>query len=141
MQSSKNKKQTQEETKNSISAHFKDQLDAGHYELAFRRWLVRELNQKNITSTEAIEKFKLNPKSGHSLLHDWTIKYTDEHELSLPQMTSKEKTEKQALEKRIKELEKQVDKGKMHVIALNTIIDIAEENLNIKIRKKPGTKQ
>lgn len=141
MEPSKNKKQEKQTEKNSISAHFKTKLDNGNYEPAFRRWLVRELNEKKITRNEAIEQFKLNPKSGHSMLHNWTIKYTDEHELPLPQMTPEEKAEKQALEKRIKELEKQVDKGKMHVIALNTFIDIAEENLNIKIRKKPGTKQ
>mgnify|MGYP003600866193 FL=1 len=56
-------------------------------------------------------------------------------------MSPKEKTEKQALEKRIKELEKQLDVSIMHVKALNTFIDIAEEQLEISIRKKSGTKQ
>jgi transposase-like protein len=121
-----------------VSEKFKTELPEGDYEVAFRRWLVRELNDKNMTRTEAATAFNL---SGHTLLHEWTKKYSDDHELSLPTMTVEEKLEKQALEKRIKELEKKLDGSVMHVKALNTLIDIAEEQLKISIRKKSGTKQ
>ena len=122
----------------SVSEKFKKDLPEGDYEVAFRRWLVRELNDKKLTRTEAAAIFNL---SGHSILYDWTRKYSDAHELSLPVMTTEEKLEKQALEKRIKELEKKLDSSMMHVKALNTFIDIAEDQLKISIRKKSGTKQ
>lgn len=122
----------------SVSEKFKKELPEGEYEIAFRRWLVRELNDKTMTRSEAISRFNL---SNTKLLYSWIKKYSDVHELSLAYMSPKEKTEKQALEKRIKELEKQLDVSIMHVKALNTFIDIAEEQLEISIRKKSGTKQ
>ncbi len=44
---------------------------------------------------------------------------------------------KKTLDQALKELEEE----KLKVKALNTLIDIAEENLKISIRKKPGAKQ
>jgi hypothetical protein len=49
--------------------------------------------------------------------------------------------EKLSLEKRIKELEKALEYAKLKNIAIETMIDIAEENLKITIRKKAGPKQ
>ena len=138
MESNHNNKSGKRGFNLSVSEKFKKDLPVGEYEIAFRRWLVRELNDNKLTRTEASSIFNL---SGHTLLHDWTKKYSDEHELTLPVMTAEEKLEKQALQKRIKELEKKLDSSTMHVKALNTFIDIAEEQLKICIRKKSGTKQ
>ncbi len=48
--------------------------------------------------------------------------------------------EKLQLEKRIQELEKQLKDADMKAIAFSTMIDIAEKELNINIRKKYNTK-
>lgn len=61
--------------------------------------------------------------------------------LSLPSMTEKEKQELAALQKQLKTMEKQLEEARMRNIALNTLIDVAEEKLKIDIRKKPGAKQ
>lgn len=45
------------------------------------------------------------------------------------------------LEQKIKALEKQLEWEKLRTEALNTMIDIAEKDLNIPIRKKPGAQQ
>ena len=100
--------------------------------------MVRELNLNNLTKAEAISAFNL---SGDGILRFWIKTYSDEHELPLPVMTAQEKLELQALKKRNKELEKKQESDLMHIKALNTLIDIAEEQLNINIRKKSGTKQ
>ena len=47
----------------------------------------------------------------------------------------------QELEKRIKELEKQLEYANLKAKALDTMIDIAEKELDIQIRKKSGPKQ
>ncbi len=141
MQSKQNNKSSQLEWSLSISAKFKKDLPEGDYEVSFRRWLVRELNENRMTRSEAIVFFNLHPINGRMLLERWIKKYSDEHELSLLSMTTEEKLEKQALEKRIKELEKKLDSSTMHVKALNTFIDIAEKQLKISIRKKSGAKQ
>lgn len=44
------------------------------------------------------------------------------------------------LENRIKELEKQLQTAEMKAIAFSTMVDIAEKEFNVPIRKKHGTK-
>lgn len=61
--------------------------------------------------------------------------------LTLPVMTEKEKQRVEALRLQIKQAEKQLEDAKMKNIALETMIDIAEEQLKISIRKKSGPKQ
>ena len=56
-------------------------------------------------------------------------------------MTEKERQKLEAAHKRMRELEKQLEDAQMKTIALETMIDIAEEQLKIVIRKKSGTKQ
>ena len=45
------------------------------------------------------------------------------------------------LEKKVALLEKQLEWEKLRSLALDTMINVAERELNIDIRKKPGTKQ
>ena len=45
------------------------------------------------------------------------------------------------LEKKIEVLEKQLEWEKLRSLTLDTLINVAERELNIDIRKKPGTKQ
>jgi hypothetical protein len=45
------------------------------------------------------------------------------------------------LEKRIRELEKQLERAQMKNVALDTMIDIAENDYKLEIRKKSGPKQ
>ena len=47
----------------------------------------------------------------------------------------------EALRQEIAALEKQLEWEKLRAEALNTMIDIAEKDLNIQIRKKPGAQQ
>jgi hypothetical protein len=54
-------------------------------------------------------------------------------ELSLATMTAAEKQDKVMLEKRIKALEKALDMAKLKNVAIETMIDIAEEQFKISI--------
>lgn len=56
-------------------------------------------------------------------------------------MTPSEQQELEALRKIKKELEKKLEQANMQIFGLQTLIDVAEESLNIDIRKKPGAKQ
>lgn len=111
------------------------------YEIAFRRWLVREIEEQRFTIPEAVRYFNFSPESGGKLIRDWCIKYRTEMVLTLPPMTEKEKQDMLALQKQVKAMEKQLEDAKMRNIALNMLIDVAEDKLKIKIRKKPGAKQ
>jgi hypothetical protein len=115
-------------------------IDYSNYEPSFRRWLVSEIDSGRMSWQEAREKFKL-PHRFDKIYKRWQIKYSDEIHLSLQLMSEKERTDHKALEKRIKELEKQLEQAKMKNIALNTMIDIAENDYKLEIRKKFGPKQ
>lgn len=139
MQSKQKAKTLAPTLSSSISEQFKQPLPEGDYELAFRRWLVREINEGSITRSGAIDLFKF--KRGSKMLSEWVKMYTDPHELPLCAMSPEEKAQKQADAKRIRELEKKLEQSTMHIKALNTLIDVAEDQLKISIRKKSGAKQ
>ena len=124
-----------------VSDSFGNEQEGGTYEVAFRRWLVREIEEERMTTSEAVERFHFNPASGRYLIRDWRKKYAPEMVLSLPVMTEKERQKLELLQKRLKEMEQQLEHAQMKNIALETLIDVAEEKLKISIRKKPGAKQ
>lgn len=61
--------------------------------------------------------------------------------LSLPNMTAAEKQQLTTVQQQLAVAEKQLEDAKMKNIALEMLIDVAEEKLKISIRKKPGAKQ
>jgi len=77
-------------------------------------------------------------------INNWMNSYKKKIEhglITLPPMSEKQKDDSQALKQRNKELEKALKEANLMILALNTMIDHAEKNLNIPIRKKHGTKQ
>ena len=106
------------------------------YTVTFKRWISREIESGQLTTKEAIERFNIRRDS--ATINRWIHEYGLGKELSLATMTPKEKQDKLLLEKRIKELEKALDMAKLKNIAIETMIDIAEEQFNIPIRKKAG---
>ena len=108
---------------------------------AEKRWIVREIESGRMTIGEAIERIELVSKSPRALIEFWRKKFVPEISFTLPLMTEKEKQKLDVVQKRIKELEKQLENAQMKNISLETMIDIAEEQLKISIRKKSGPKQ
>jgi len=106
------------------------------YEAAFRRWLARELAEERISIAQAVERFKM-PKGTISLIKQQFAPQV----VLLEGMTEAEKHKLEELQKRIKQLEKQLEDAAIKNIALETLVDVAEKQLNIPIRKKPGAKQ
>ena len=124
-----------------VSDTNKNPSERGKYEPAFRRWVVREIEAGRLTVSQAIERFNINPENGASLIYGWRKKYASDIVVSLPVMTEKEKQKLESLQKQVKQMEKQLELVQMKNIALETLIDVAEEQLKIVIRKKPGPKQ
>lgn len=117
-----------------------ERVDLSKYETSFRRWLVCEIESGRMSWQEARAKFHL-PYHFDTLYKQWQQKYSDQIVLTLPLMSAQERTDNRELEKRIKELEKQLELAQMKVVALNTVIDIAEKSYKLEIRKKFGPKQ
>lgn len=108
---------------------------------AEKRWFVREIASGRMTIGEVCERIKFTSKDPRSLIYSWQKQFASEIEFTLPVMTGKEKQKLDAAQKRMKELEKQLEDAQMKNIALETMIDIAEEQLRISIRKKSGLKR
>lgn len=116
-------------------------INYNDYEVSFRRWLVIQIDSGNMTYQEARERFSLSIWDYKKIIKRWQERYSDEIHLSLRAMSAKERTDVKALEKRIKELEEQLERAQMKNVALDTMIDIAENDYKLEIRKKSGPKQ
>jgi hypothetical protein len=132
---------TEKEYTIKVSDSFERTDEKNAYEVSFRRWLVSELEEGKITPSEAVKKFNFNPKNGLDNIRYWRDKYAPELVLSLSEMTAVEKQKLEELQKQNKVLLKALEDAKMKNIAINMLIDVAEEKLKINIRKKPGAKQ
>jgi transposase-like protein len=120
-----------------ISDYFEKTDENFSYEICFKRWLVFEIETKKMTIKEASENFNVNQKT----LYSWREKFSKEMVLPLSDMTIEEKQELELLQKQLKEAEKKLEEASIKNIALNALIDVAEEKLKISIRKKSGAKQ
>lgn len=123
-----------------MEGFLQEKVDLSKYETSFRRWLVCEIESGRMSWQEARSKFNL-PHRFDKVYKEWQKKYGDQIVVTLPLMSAEQRTQNKELEKRVKELEKQLELAQMKVVALNTVIDIAEKNYKLEIRKKYGPKQ
>lgn len=81
--------------------------------------------------------------SGYTL-RNWVQIYRQKMQtglLTLPAMKQAQKRDMAALKQRNEELEQTLQQANLLILALNTMIETAEKELNVPIRKKSGTKQ
>lgn len=77
-------------------------------------------------------------------LRNWVSQYQRKIQTGLfvaPAMTRTQKQDVQALQQRNQELTQLLQDANLLILALNTLIDVAEHELKVPIRKKPGTKR
>ena len=97
------------------------------------------------TVSEIQEKYGIKSRSSVS---DWVRKFglqsptQREIEFQNAMKEQKEKTPRELeLELKVKQLEKDLEKERLRTLALNTMIDIAERDLKIRVRKNYGARQ
>ena len=102
---------------------------------------VRQLLEKEQTVEQIVSRFNL---SSAQVVYGWIGRHIEEILLSdtpkEPEIDDKELTLSEAL-KEIKRLKKALDLEKMHSAGYSHMIELAEQQFNIPIRKKSGTKQ
>ena len=94
-----------------------------------KRWIVREIQAERMSLGEAKEHLVSRSKNPEGLIRSWMKDYSSDIDFTLPLMTEKEKAKLDAAHKRMKELEKQLEHAQMKNIALETMIDIAEDTI------------
>jgi len=126
-----------------------------HYSEEEKRMIIEDYLQSGLSKKEIWEKYT-GSKSEHGLILYWMYKYgyfTETKEKSviftpkkgmMSQENQKEDTGSEfdnlQLKKRIIELEQQLHDREMKSIAWQTMVEIAEREFNISIKKKFNTK-
>ena len=112
-------------------------------ELAYQ--IVQEYLTTDISQSELKKKYNFG---GNGNIYRWMRKFgvskPDTEQINLNRVMSQEKESnprERELELKISKLEDELQREKFKALALNTLIDVAESDLNIEIRKKPGTKR
>jgi transposase-like protein len=113
---------------------------------AIKEYLVdgmtyQQLSQKYGVSRSTINKWVLVYQEIHNLPRTAKQKTHDLQQMAIKGIPDTTKGEQTSLEQKVALLEKQLAWEKMKATALDKMIDIAERELNIDIRKKPGTEQ
>lgn len=111
----------------------------------FKMKVVEEYLQTDQSQTELMQKYNIR---GSSCITNWMRKFDLQApsklqiELQRTMAKQKERTPyEQELEAKVKKLEEQLEYEQFRTLALNTMIDIAERDLKISIRKKAGAKR
>ena len=104
---------------------------------------MNDIISGRLTYREASQKYpELSKSTLHRLVH-WRLQNPVEEEAggAPPKEEPAAVAEPEALTHRIRELELALEKSNLKVAGLETMIDIAQEQLGINIRKKSGTKR
>ena len=107
--------------------------------------MIQEYLTTDISMSAMIRKYHI----GHSSIPRWMANFgIPMPERVLPSNVMVQQNEKQtsaitveSLESQLKSLQAELEREKLRNLALNTMIDVAEEELHIDIRKKAGAKQ
>lgn len=111
------------------------------YSDEFKQKILQAIIEEGLRPTEIVRRFGVK---NESTVRNWINKY-NQNLLSLPEKpdnnSDMQELNEEDLEKKVKDLEKQLSYEKMKSEAYDTMIKIAERELKISIRKKSDTKQ
>jgi hypothetical protein len=101
--------------------------------------VAQEIHEGLIKPNAAVRKYGFC----HRTIYNWLNKYT--YRMMSPGenhcMPGNQRPNDHLQSKRVRELERALATAKLKVAALETVIEVAEKQFKIKIRKKVGTKQ
>jgi transposase len=121
--------------------HIKDLLKGSEYSEGTKDEAIRRILLYGEDSVTVMQQLGI---SDIYTVNNWINAYKKQVEkglVTLPAMKKELQDDPVAIKKRNKELEKALKEANLMILALNTMIDHAEKNLNISIRKKRGTRQ
>ncbi|MCX7547811.1 helix-turn-helix domain-containing protein [Xanthomarina sp. F1114] len=117
------------------SEHYHQNLKRKSYSKLQKRTIVSAIEQGRMSVKEAQVAYNIKTEK---TIRSWLSKFKEEKvDICIetqPQMAKQKPSNTEALEKALQEAE-------LKIKALNTLIDVAEDQLKIDIRKKSGAKQ
>lgn len=107
-----------------------------------RRRIAHEVRSGLMSVERAMETYGILDRE---TIPRWIAQYEQDHDLELMAKERKREPEKDqkytSAEDELAALRKELEHERLKNVALETLIEVAEEELNIEIRKKPGAKQ
>lgn len=118
----------------------------------FKKKIISEYLESDLTKREILDKYAIR---SNSAIQSWMRKYGISDPfgkkdylgvINLERLKKKQASpselelEKRALEKRIRELEQKLQEEQIRTEMLTRVIEIAESDYKLNIRKKPNTK-
>jgi len=116
-------------------------LNRYEYTQAFKEKIVLEVYYQGKEIHQAVKEYGL---PSIYTVQMWIRQFQKQLEngmVVLPVMTEEQKANLKTAEHRIKELEKALEYANVVIFSLNHLVDFAEKEYSILIRKKGGTKQ
>jgi len=115
-------------------------------EQVIKEYLVDGMTYQRLSEKYGLSRFTINKwvmvyQELHNLPRTAKQKTHDLQQMAIKGIPDKDKEEQIDAAQKIALLEKQLAWEKMKAAALDKMIDIAEKDFNIDIRKKPGTEQ
>jgi transposase-like protein len=101
----------------------------------FKRQVVADVLSQRMTTKEAKCRYGIK---GHSTILKWIRKYGDTNLQSME--SQKDKPVFDLTTQKLLETERRLKEAELRILLLDTLIDIAEDELKIDIRKKSGAK-
>lgn len=104
--------------------------------------IIQEYLTTEISLTQMVKKYHIGWTTIPKWMRKFGIPMPNEAPVQIPMSEETKKPEKkdtvEALEARLQELQAELDREKLKNLALNTMIEVAEEELQIDIRKNLG---
>ena len=111
----------------------------------FKLLVVQEYLSTDKSQVELMDEYGIRGKNSITQwMHKFGLDTPVQEQTKLQQIMSKEKPQTARelnLAAKLKKAEKALEDERLRTLALNTMIDVAERDLNISIRKKSGTKR
>lgn len=106
-----------------------------------KRKIVREVNQELIGIRAACRKYGLNRNTLKSWLVQFSLSALEEPLPTEQSPDMPDRSSNQTLNRQVQALMKALAQSQLKINGLQTMIEVAESELKIKIRKKYGTKR
>jgi transposase-like protein len=116
-------------------------LNRYEFTQAFKEKVVLEVLYQGKDIPKAVQEYHLPSTYAVQMWIRQFQKQLGNGLIVLPAMTAEQKANLKAAESRIKELEKALEYANVVIFSLNHLVDFAEKQFSIPIRKKAGTKQ
>ena len=121
------------------STHYQDSIKRKSYPTSLKRTIVAAIEQGHITIAQAQVAYKIRSQKS---IRNWLVLEKSQLCVSTqPAMAKNNKSSKSTATSEVEELRKALQEAELRIKALNTLIDVAEEQLKTDIRKKPGARQ